>query len=75
MDGPHAFNPDGVVSNAWVKRGGDAKLKVADLPQPVRWLALSHDDPDVITYDRVEWDNGWVLERRGPRAAWVWSAR
>jgi N-acetylmuramoyl-L-alanine amidase len=72
-DGPHAFDRNGALSNAWVKRGGDARLTVAELPRPVRWLALSHTDPDVITYDRVEWDNGWLLERNGVRATWVWS--
>jgi hypothetical protein len=73
-DGPWPFNPKGVVSNSWVKRGADAKLTVDQLPRPVRWLAMTHGDPDITAYDRLEWENGWVLERRAARADWFWEA-
>lgn len=64
------FDPNGVISNAWVARGGRERLAVDDLPRPLKWWtleALGAEAREIIAFER-----NWTLQRVGARGGFMW---
>ncbi|MGD9711117.1 MAG: hypothetical protein AB7V46_03510 [Thermomicrobiales bacterium] len=67
-----AFDPKGVISNAWIARGVQEQRLPAALPQARTWWVLQEDDGrrcDLVTFaDR------WTLFRPDAHVSWTWIA-
>lgn len=65
------FDPEGVVSNAWVARGVAERRTAKRLPPAGDWWVLptTGEPSDVVTFA-----SGWTLYRPAPTVAWRWIA-
>jgi hypothetical protein len=66
------FDPNGVISNAWVARGVAEQMEVGELPGARDWW--SHPVGDGRQVDVVTFTNGWTLLRPDRAIAWRWVA-
>lgn len=65
-----AFDPKGVIGNAWVARGVTEQRAAADLPKALDWRVLqSGAEP---AFDLVAFTGGWLLFRPNAQATWTW---
>ena len=64
------FDPAGVISNAWVARGGAEGRTLRQLPKALRWWVLRANDDQA--YDLVTFDGRWTLFRPDRNVAWRW---
>ena len=65
-----AFDPTGVISNAWVARGASVGRAATSLPQALHWWVLRADEDHA--YDLVTIDDRWTLFRAARHVAWRW---
>ena len=65
-----AFDPNGVISNAWVARGAKEGRTDAKLPRALHWWMLRADADQA--YDLVTFDDRWTLFRADRHVAWRW---
>jgi len=65
-----AFDPAGVIGNAWVARGVQEQRTAAHLPPALAWRELqSGTNP---AFDLVTFADGWTLFRPDAHVAWTW---
>lgn len=68
--GRFAFDPSGVISNAWVARGAAEGRAAERLPGALHWWVLRADSDQA--YDLVTFDGRWTLFRPDRHVAWRW---
>jgi hypothetical protein len=64
------FDPNGVISNAWVARGVQEQRPANRLPRALDWRVLKSGDNPAV--DLIAFAEGWLLFRPGAHVAWTW---
>ena len=64
------FDPNGLISNAWVARGVAEKMTVHQLPAARDWW--THPIGKAGQVDLVTVSSGWILLRPDRNVAWHW---
>ncbi|MGH2531127.1 MAG: hypothetical protein ACRDJW_02360 [Thermomicrobiales bacterium] len=67
---PYRFDPTGVISNAWVARGVQERLRAKELPRALHWWTLRADERQ--SCDLVMFADRWTLFRPDPNVGWAW---